>query len=97
MGVNWCEIENKYSVEKKSVRIERCKGIAKRKIIYPAKNLFPMVTQMGKFMNDFTAFNSGSGARNNHDDAPDSVCSFADEVIDNSMSMSEVIPIYRPF
>ena len=48
-------------------------------------------------MNDFTSFNSGSGARNNHDDAPDSVCSFADEVIEDSMAMQEVVPIYRPF
>ena len=96
-GVNWCEIEEKYSVEKKSVRIERCKGIAKRKIWFPAKSLFPLVTQVGKFMNDFTSFNSGSGARNNHDDAPDSVCAFVDEIIEDSMSMNEVEPIYRPF
>lgn len=97
MGINWCEIENKYSTEKKSVRIERCKGIAKRKIWFPAKSLFPLVTQVGKFMNDFTSFNSGAGARNNHDDAPDSVCAFVDEVIEDSMSMSEVVPMYRPF
>lgn len=97
MGVNWCEIEEKYSVEKKSVRIERCKGIAKRKIWFPAKNLYPLVTQIGKFMNDFTSFNSGSGVRNNHDDAPDSVCAFVDEVIEDSMSLSAVEPIYRPF
>ena len=85
------------SSEKKSAKIERCKGIVKRKIWFPAKEMFPMVTQMGKFMNDFTSYNSGSGARNNHDDANDAVCSFADEVIDDSMSMLEVIPVYRPF
>ena len=96
-GINWCEIENKYSTEKKAAKIERCKGIVKRKIWFPAKELFPLVTQVGKFMNDFTSFNSGSGARNNHDDAPDSVCSFADEVIEDSMAMQEVVPIYRPF
>ena len=97
LGITWCEIENVYSTEKKSTKIERNKGIAKRKIYFPAKNLFAMVTQMGKFMNDFTSYNSGSGARNNHDDAPDSVCSFVDEFIENSLAINEVTPIYRPF
>lgn len=97
MGINWCEIVNNYTTEKKSAKIERCKGIVKRKIWFPAKTLFPMVTQMGKFMNDFTSFNSGSNARNKHDDANDSVCSFADEIIEESIAMNEVVPMYRPF
>ena len=97
LGVSWCEIENVYSTEKKSAKIERVKGIVKRKIYFPAKSLFAMVTQMGKFMNDFTSYNSGSGARNKHDDAPDSICSFVDEFVENSLEMQNVLPIYRPF
>ena len=97
MNVSWCEIVNNYSTEKKSTKIERCKGIVKRKIFFPDKSLFSMVTQMGKFMNDFTSYNSGSGAKNKHDDAPDAVCSFVDEVIEESMSISEVVPMFRPF
>ena len=97
MGIHWCEIINNYTTEKKSAKIERCKGIVKRKIWFPAKSLFPMVTQMGKFMNDFTSFNSGSGARNKHDDANDSVCSFADEIIEESLETNNVMPMFRPF
>lgn len=97
MGIHWCEIINNYSTEKKAAKIERCKGIVKRKIWFPSKDLFPMVTQMGKFMNDFTSFNSGSGARNKHDDANDSVCSFADEIIEDSIATNSVMPMFRPF
>ena len=96
-GISWCEIIMKYETEKKSAKIERCKGIVKRKIHFPAKTLFALSTQMGKFMNDFTSFNSGSGVRNKHDDAPDSVCSFADEIIEEAIETSVVVPMFRPF
>lgn len=96
-GINYCEIHAKYATVKKAQRIEAYKGVVKRKIIFPAKHLFPMVTQIGKFMNDFTSFNSGAGVRNKHDDAPDSVCSFAEEEIEENYNQAEIIPIMRIF
>lgn len=96
-GINWCEIDYVWNEAKKSTRIERNKGIAKRKIHFPAKHLHPLTTQIGKLMSDFTSYNSGSGARNNHDDAPDSICAFAEYIIEDTISSQQVIPICRPF
>lgn len=96
-NINYCEIHSNYTTTKKSQRIEAYKGVVKRKIIFPAKSLFPMVTQIGKFMNDFTSYNSGVGVRNKHDDAPDSVCTFAEEEISDNYDSAEIIPIIRPF
>lgn len=97
MKIYWCEIIYIYNETNKQARIEVYKGIVKRKIYFPTKNLFPLSTQMGKFMNDFTSYNSGAGVRNKHDDAPDSLCSFAQQIIEDNISVNDVIPIYRPF
>lgn len=92
----YCEIEEIYNTMPKAQRIARGKGLALRKIVYPAKELFPMNTQMGRFMNDFTSFNTGG--RNAHDDAPESICEFAWEIIDEQhKTTNRIKPFKRPF
>lgn len=95
-GIFNCTVEAIYNTMPKAQRIARGKGIALRKIVYPEKDLYPMNTQMGRFMNDFTSFNTGG--RNAHDDAPESICEFAWEIIDEQhKTTNKIKPIKKPF
>lgn len=67
-----CDIREKYNTVQKSIRIEMNKGIIKRRIWFPDKKMFSKISDMGKFMNNLTLYNSQGGNRN--DDAPDRLC-----------------------
>lgn len=62
-----CVIIEKYNTVQKSIRIELEKGIIKKRLIFPHKSLFSKIGDMGKFMNNFTLYNSQGINRN--DDA----------------------------
>lgn len=95
-GITFCIVDEIYNTLPKQARITRGKGIALRKIYYPAKDMFAMNTQMGRFMNDFTSYNTGG--RNAHDDAPESVCEFSWEIIDEQHNQkAKIKPFKRPF
>ena len=97
IGIYWCVVDEIYNTLPKESRIARGKGIAKRKIYFPHKDLYPMNTQMGRFMSDFCGYNTGG--RNSHDDAPESICEFAWEIIDgqHSRKVNKIKPFKRPF
>lgn len=94
--ISFCVVDEIYNTLPKQARITRGKGIALRKIYYPSKEMFPMNTQMGRFMSDFTSYNTGG--RNAHDDAPESICEFAWEIIDEQHNQkAKIKPFKRPF
>lgn len=95
-GIFDCKVDEIYNTLPKQARITRGKGIALRKIYFPSKEMYAMNTQMGRFMNDFTSYNTGG--RNAHDDAPESVCEFSWEIIDEQHNQkAKIRPFKRPF
>ena len=90
-----CDIREKYSTMQKAIRIEMNKGIVKRRILFPDKKLFGKISDMGKFMNNLTLYNSQG--TNKNDDAPDSAALFSSEFIGEKYKNKKVKPIKRPF
>lgn len=95
LGATFCEISEKWNNENKEIRItDQSHNILKR-FVYPAKEMFPMQSQMGKFMNDLTTYNLGG--RNQHDDCPDSLCLASKVFVDDAFRGGSVSAIRRPF
>ena len=90
-----CDIREKYSTIQKAIRIEMNKGIVKRRIWFPDKKLFGKTSDLGKFMNNLTLYNSQGSNRN--DDAPDAVALFSSEFIGEKYKAKKVKAIKRPF
>lgn len=90
-----CEIREKYNTMQKAIRIELNKGIITRRIWFPQKSLFGKISDMGKFMDNLTLYNSQGGNKN--DDAPDSVAMFSSEIIGEKYKNKRVKAIKRPF
>lgn len=82
LGVHYCEIMEKYNTVTKSARIENEKGIIKRQLIFPKQSSFGENTDVGKFMQNLTTFNSTG--TNANDDAPDSCALFCSEIIEEN-------------
>ena len=74
-----CDIREKYNTVQKAIRIEMEKGIIKKRIWFPNRTIFGRTSQMGKFMDNLTLYNSQGSNKN--DDAPDSVGMFTSEII----------------
>lgn len=74
-----CDIREKYNTVQKSIRIELEKGIIKKRIWFPSRIMFGKTSQMGKFMDNLTLYNSQG--TNKNDDAPDSLGMFTSEII----------------
>ena len=79
-GITWCTLIEKYSTMPKAQRIDIAKGTSVKRIIYPAKGLFGINTDMGKFMEQHTTYSAVG--RNIHDDATDDISLFVLEVIE---------------
>lgn len=94
-GIYFCEIIEKYSTMKKSVRIEMEKGTIKRRIVFPAKHLNGTNTDIGRFMNNLTTYSSTMMNRN--DDAPDAAAMFSSEIVENRSKPAKAIPMKRYF
>ena len=94
-GINYCDIREKYNVAKKEERIEAQKSNIRRKIVFPERNLFPLKSDVGSFMDNLTVYNSQG--RNINDDAPDSLAMFCSEIMEGGSLPSRVKPIRRPF
>ena len=90
-----CVILEKYNTEKKEIRIQREQGVIKRKIWFPAKEIFGVTTQMGMFMEQMTMFSFMMS--NKFDDAIDSVALFSSMIIQGGIKKNKVKAIKRPF
>lgn len=90
-GYTNCEIIEKYNTITKSVRIENEKGIIKRQIVFPQREMYGVNTAMGKFMENLTTYNeSGTNA---NDDAPDSLALFGSEIVEENSKPQVAEPL----
>ena len=90
-NANFCEIYEKYNTVPKATRIETEKGVIRKKMVFPNKNIYGPNTDVGRFMNNLTLYNaSGTNA---NDDAPDSCALFASEVIEQNSQPQVAVPI----
>lgn len=94
-GIFYCEIKEKYNSENKAERITDQSYLIQQRLVFPKKELYPLKTDMGQFMNNFTLYNSKG--RNQHDDAPDSCALFTSEIVDESKNTAKVTIFKRPF
>ena len=90
-GISWCTLIEKYNTMPKSQRIDIAKGTAVKRIIYPAKGLFGINTDMGKFMEQTITYSAVS--RNVHDDACDETSLFCLEIIEERSKPQLAIPL----
>lgn len=94
-GISYCIIIEKYNTVPKAIRIEAEKGNIVRKLWFPAKVLLQANSDIAKFMNNFTLYNSVG--RNKNDDAPDSNAMFTSEIIGEKSKVRKATAIKRPF
>ena len=93
-GYYSCEITEKYNTTKKEQRIRDENLPMRMQIVYPEQGLFPLNSEMGKFMENITKFSLETP--NKHDDAPDSVALFVSEIIKKGNRGARVEAIGRP-
>lgn len=96
-GVNYCEIIEKYNTVPKATRIENEKHIIKKQMVFPEKTMYGINTDMGKFMDNLTSYNS-TGV-NPNDDAADSCAMFGSEIIEENSQpqIAEPLDFVRQF
>lgn len=96
-GHNFCEITEKWHEMTKSARIENEKGVIKRQMVFPKREMYGMNTQMGKFMDNLTNYNESGN--NPNDDAPDSLALVAHEIIEGNAQpqKAEVLTFVRQY
>ena len=87
-----CKVIEKYSVEKKEVKIMTCWTPIINTIVFPARKVFSLSSMTGRFMQDIIAWNDKAKI----DDSIDSVCMFVQEFITkNSLSVGKVSTFRR--
>lgn len=90
-AITYCEIIEKYNTIPKATRIENEKHIIKKQMIFPKKGMYGINTDMGKFMDNLTTYNS-TGA-NPNDDAADSCGMLASEIIEENSQPQVAVPL----
>ena len=90
-NANFCEIIEKYNTIPKLTRIENEKHIIKKQLVFPEKTMYGINTEVGKFMDNLTTFNS-TGA-NPNDDAADSCALFGSEIIEENSQPQKAEPL----
>lgn len=90
-GITYCEIYEKYNTTPKSTRITNESGVIKKQIVFPKQNMFGIATPMGKFMDNFTRYNSTG--TNENDDAPDSCALASSEIIEENATPQKATPL----
>ena len=96
-GVVPPEIIEKYNVENKAARITNEMHLIKKVLVFPDKIMYGINTDMGKFMNNLTTYNSDG--TNANDDAPDSSAMFCSEIIEENSQpqVAVAVPDIRQF
>lgn len=94
-GYYGCVIHEKYSVDNKEIRINNMKDLIKDKIIFPNRNKVGKNTDMGKAMEQLTSYSFDFP--NKHDDMPDSLGLFADQIILGNAIPQKAVAMKRPF
>lgn len=96
-GVVPPEIIEKYNVENKAARITNEMHLIKKVLLFPDRIMYGINTDMGKFMNNLTTYNSDG--TNANDDAPDSSAMFCSEIIEENSQpqVAVAVPDIRQF
>jgi len=96
-GVVAPEIIEKYNFENKAARITNEMHLIKKVLVFPEKNAYGVNSDMGKFMNNLTSYNSEG--MNANDDAPDSAAMFCSEIIEENSQpqIAEPMPFVREY
>lgn len=89
--ITYCEIIEKYNTVPKQVRITNEKGIIKKQLVFPKKEMYGINTDMGRFMDNLTTYNeTGSNA---NDDASDSCAMMGSEIIEENSKPQKAEPL----
>ena len=89
-----CKVIEKFSVEKKEVKIMTCWTPIINTIVFPARKVFSLSSMTGRFMQDVIGWQEDK--RNQSDDSIDCICMFVQEFITkNSMSVGKVSTFRR--
>lgn len=91
MGITPPEILEKYNTEQKSARITNESHIIKKRLVFPNKTMYGINTDVGKFMDNLTTYNSTG--MNPNDDAADSCALFGSEVIEENSQPQVAVPL----
>ena len=91
MGITPPEILEKYNTEQKSARITNESHIIKKRLVFPNKTMYGINTDIGKFMDNLTTYNSTG--MNPNDDAADSCALFGSEVIEENSQPQKAVPL----
>lgn len=92
-GYYLCEIIEKYNTVKKEQRIKDCRGIIKKTVMFKEKRMYKPNTDYGRFMKNFTTYSFDYA--NKHDDAPDSMAMFTNEIVLDKARLNKPKPINR--
>ena len=92
-GYFMCEIIEDYASKNKEQRIKDARGIIKRFIVFKDKKMYKPNTDYGRFMKNFTTYSFDYA--NKHDDAPDSMAMFANDIILEKSKPSKPVGIDR--
>ena len=86
--INYCEISEVYSLQKKEEKILNASASIKNNMVFPAFELYAPSSPMGKFMKGITSYNPDS--KNSYDDAPDAIAMYNDKFISQKTMTSKV-------
>lgn len=92
-GYYHCEIIEKYNTVKKEQRIKDARGVALRSIVFKDKSKYKTNSDYGRFMKNLTTYSFDYP--NKHEDAPDSIALYTQEIILNRAKPSVPKPINR--
>lgn len=90
-NIDYCEIIEKYNTIQKSARITNEMHLIKKTLVFPNKTMYGINTDIGKFMNNLTLYNSDGN--NSNDDAPDSAAMFCSEIIEENSQPQVAIAV----
>lgn len=90
-NIDYCEIIEKYNTIQKSARITNEMHLIKKALVFPNKTMYGINTDIGKFMENLTLYNSDGS--NSNDDAPDSAAMFCSEIIEENSQPQVAIPL----
>lgn len=88
-----CNIREKYNTVNKEQRIKDSRGIVRGRIKFKGKQKYLPNSDYGRFMKNLNYYSFDYPSK--HDDAPDSISMFANEIILGTNKVSKPIPIDR--
>jgi len=94
-GYYGCVIYEKYAVTNKEIRINDMKDLIKDRIYFPDRSKYGANTDMGQALEQLTSYSFDYA--NKHDDMPDSLAMFGDQIILGNAVPQTAVAMRRPF